>query len=249
MSLNHLAACNYEPESSTRFRSRRPRTGPICFESRTRDVRQAQDALLFAMAKMAESRDGETADHLHRLQRYSRRLAECVSQQPSWEGVINSAFLDQLERCVPLHDIGKIGLPEHILLKPGKLTSEERRSMEAHPVIGDQILEAIGQEHGTSLDFLTMACAIVRHHHERYDGTGYPDRLGGEAIPPAARLVALADVYDALRRRRSHKPALSHAEARQIILEGSSGQFDPALIQAFTLCEFDFERIYRDIST
>jgi response regulator RpfG family c-di-GMP phosphodiesterase/serine/threonine protein kinase len=218
-------------------------------EARTRDVREAQDALLFAMAKMAESRDGETAGHLRRLQRYCRRLAECVAQQPSWVGVINSAFLDQLERCVPLHDIGKIALPEHILLKPGKLDAGERRLMEAHALIGDQILEALGQEHGTSLDFLTMAGAIVRHHHERYDGTGYPDGLVGDAIPPAARLVALADVYDALRRERSHKPALCHAEARRIVLEGSSGHFDPALVQAFTLCEAEFERIYRDIAT
>ena len=123
---------------------------------------------------------------------------------------------------MPLHDIGKIGLPEHILLKPGKLTEAERSLMETHTIIGDSILEALGQEYGASLVFLRMASAIVRHHHERYDGTGYPDRLAGEAIPAAARLVAVADVYDALRRQRFHKPAFEHAEAVRILAEDDS---------------------------
>jgi putative two-component system response regulator len=217
--------------------------------ARTSDVRQAQDALLFAMAKMAESRDGETPGHLRRLQRYTRCLAEQVAKAPSWAGVVNNTFLEQLERCVPLHDIGKIGLPEHILLKPGKLTDSERRLMETHTILGDRILEALGQEHGASLVFLGMAAAIVRHHHERFDGSGYPDHLAGEAIPWAARLVALADVYDALRRQRHHKPALSHSEASRILLQESPGQFDPAVVQAFAACERSLERIFDDIRT
>ena len=217
--------------------------------ARSGDVRQAQDALLFAMAKMAESREGETSDHLRRLQRYSRCLAEQVAAAPNWAGVVNHSFLEQLERCVPLHDIGKMGLPESVLLKPGRLTDEERRLMETHTVIGDRILEAIGKEHGQSLAFLGMASAIVRHHHERYDGTGYPDRLCGEEIPPAARLTALADVYDALRRRRLHKPALTHIEAAKILLEQSAGQFDPFVLQAFAVRQHDFERIYRETNT
>jgi response regulator RpfG family c-di-GMP phosphodiesterase len=217
--------------------------------ARTHDVRQAEDALLFAMAKMAESKDGETSGHLRRLQRYCRCLAERVAEQPGWAGLVNSAFLEQLERCVPLHDIGKIGLPEHILLKPGKLTSAERALMETHTIIGDRILEAIGLEHGTSLPFLRLASAIVRHHHERYDGTGYPDRLAGDGIPAAARLVAVADVYDALRRQRSHKAALDHAAAAHILLKESPGQFDPAVLQAFQAGQGEFAAIYRDIRT
>lgn len=217
--------------------------------ARISDVRQAEDALLFAMAKMAESRDGETSGHLRRLQRYTRCLAERVAEESSWAGLVNSAFLEQLERCVPLHDIGKIGLPEHILLKPGKLTHDERSLMETHTLIGDSILEALAQEHGTSLPFLRMASAIVRHHHERFDGTGYPDRLAGDAIPAAARLVAVADVYDALRRQRAHKADLDHATAVRILLEGSAGQFDPAILRAFQDRQCDFERIYRDIRT
>jgi response regulator RpfG family c-di-GMP phosphodiesterase/serine/threonine protein kinase len=217
--------------------------------ARTSDVRQTEDALLFAMAKMAESKDGETSGHLRRLQRYTRCLAEGVALEPNWEGVVNSAFLEQLERCVPLHDIGKIGLPEHILLKPGRLTEAERNLMETHTIIGDGILEALGHEHGASLAFLRMASAIVRHHHERYDGAGYPDHLAGDSIPAAARLAAVADVYDALRRRRFHKPALDHAAAARILLERSAGQFDPAVLRAFEARQQQFERFYRDIRT
>src|SRR5262249_22807582 len=143
----------------------------------------------------------------------------------------------------------KIGLPDSVLLKPGRLTDEERALMETHPVIGDRMLEALAEEHGESLGFLGTASAIVRQHHERYDGGGYPDGLRGEGIPAAARLVALADVYDALRRRRFHKAALGHAEAVDIILQKSPGQFDPAVLRAFSQVHPDFERIYRDIST
>jgi response regulator RpfG family c-di-GMP phosphodiesterase/serine/threonine protein kinase len=215
--------------------------------ARSSDVRQAQDALLFAMAKMAESQDGETPGHVRRLQLYVRTLAKQVAEKPGWVGLVNDTFLDQLERCVPLHDIGKIGLPESILLKPGKLTDAERALMETHPVIGDHILAALAEEHGESLTFLGMAASIVRHHHERFDGRGYPDRLSGYAIPAAARLAALADVYDAVRRQRFHKPALSHAEAKQILLEQSEGQFDPTLLEAFAACEAELARIYREI--
>jgi response regulator RpfG family c-di-GMP phosphodiesterase len=217
--------------------------------ARSSDVRRAQDALLFAMTKMGESRDGETAGHLQRLQHYSRLLAEEVGTAPNWAGVVNGVFLERLNRCVPLHDIGKIGLPEPLLLKPGPLTREERSLMQTHTVIGDQLLEALGREHGESLGFLGMASAIVRHHHEFYDGRGYPDQLVGDAIPPAPRLVALADVYDALRRQRYHKQALTHDQAMHIILEDSAGQFDPAVSLAFAARAPEFARVFRDIRT
>jgi response regulator RpfG family c-di-GMP phosphodiesterase len=215
--------------------------------ARTQDVRLAQDALLFAMAKMAESRDGETPGHLQRLQRYVRCLAQQAAVAENWAGVVDHAFLEQLERCTPLHDIGKIGLPDHVLLKPGPLDPEERELMKTHTLIGDRILEALGREHGQSLGFLGTATAIVRHHHERYDGQGYPDGLAGDDIPAAARLVAVADVYDALRRRRYHKPALGHEQAVHILLCESAGQFDPALLRAFEACAAEFERIYRAV--
>jgi response regulator RpfG family c-di-GMP phosphodiesterase/serine/threonine protein kinase len=215
-------------------------------ELRGEDVRRAHDALLFTMAKMAESRDGETPGHLRRLQLYTRVLAQRAAHRPPWLGLVSERFLEQLERCVPLHDIGKIGLPDEVLLKPGKLTTTERALVETHPLIGDRILEVLGREHGHSLEFLGMARAIVRHHHERYDGCGYPDRLAADAIPAAARLVAVADVYDALRRRRQHKAAMPHLQAIEMI-HNSPGQFDPSLLATLPLCADDWESIYRDV--
>ncbi len=215
--------------------------------AREDDIRSAHNALLFTMAKMAESREGETAGHLKRLQGYSLALAREAARQPQWQGLIDDRFLNQLERCVVLHDIGKIGLPEEILLKPGSLSPAERSLVETHPLIGDRILEALSKEHGTSLDFLGMARDIVRHHHERFDGRGYPDRLAGDTIPAAARLVAVADVYDALRRERFHKRALSHEATIRLMLNRSPGQFDPTLLEALQGCQGEFSRIYDEI--
>jgi response regulator RpfG family c-di-GMP phosphodiesterase/tRNA A-37 threonylcarbamoyl transferase component Bud32 len=216
-------------------------------ESQAADVRRAHDALLFAMAKMAESRHGETPGHLRRLQCYTRVLARQVALDPWWSGLVDDRFIAQLERCVPLHDIGKLGLPDEVLLKRGTLDVTERLLVETHPLIGDRMLEALAREHGDSLEFLGMARVIVRHHHERFDGKGYPDRLSGDAIPPAARLVAVADVYDALRRERLHKPAMSHASAIETMLHYSPGQFDPSLLRALFACQEAFENIYRDV--
>src|SRR5262249_54916481 len=212
----------------------------LSLEASKADVRQAHDALLFTMAKMAESRDGETAGHLRRLQRYVRVLAEQAARQRPWMGLVDARFLQQLERCVPSHDTGKLGRPDDVLLKPAALSAAERALVEQHPLIGDRILEALGREHGEALDFLSMARDIVRSHHERYDGRGYPDRLPGDAIPPAARLVAVADVYDALRRERLHKPAMGHAGAVGVILKGPPRQFDPAPLKAFEACPRPF---------
>jgi putative two-component system response regulator len=216
--------------------------------ARDMDIRQAQNALLFAMAKMAESRDGETAGHLSRLQHYVRCLGEKAAEDLAWSSVASPAFIEEMSRCVPLHDIGKIALPDRILLKPGILDPAERAQMERHTLIGYDILDSLGREHGQSLPFLGMATVIVRSHHERYDGKGYPDHLQGENIPEAARIVAIADVYDALRRKRNHKPALPHTQAVRQILEGSPGQFDPFLLRTFSDCESEFERIFRDVA-
>jgi response regulator RpfG family c-di-GMP phosphodiesterase len=216
-------------------------------QARSDDVRQAQDALLFALAKMAESRPGETAGHQRRLQRYAGLLADRLRGEPDWAPVIDRTFLDHLVRCTPLHDLGMLVLPEAVLLKPGALTPEERRLVDAHTLTGCDLLDAIGREFGDAFAFLSTARAIVRHHHERFDGTGYPDGLIGDAIPPAARIVALADVYDALRRQRPHKPALTHRQAVRWLLEESAGQFDPALLRAFALCHDEFNRVFSSL--
>ncbi len=215
-------------------------------ESRGEDVRQAHDALLFTMAKMVESRDGETPGHQRRLQLYARVLAQQAARRAPWQGLVDDRFLEQMQRCIPLHDIGKIGLPDEVLFKPGQLTASERALVESHALIGDRMLEGLGKAHGHSLEFLGLARAIVRHHHEHWDGRGYPDRLSGDAIPAAARLVAVADAYDALRRKRPYKDAMSHQQAIEV-LHDSEGHFDPALLTALTACADEFERIYRDI--
>ena len=216
-------------------------------QARGADVRQAHDAILFAMAKLGELKDGETAGHCRRLQLYVRTLADHLVRDPGWAGILTGPFLELVERCVPLHDIGKIGLPDQVLSKPGFLDETERALVQNHTLIGANMLDALAQQYGESIGFLTQATIIVRHHHERYDGKGYPDGLIGDAIPPAARLVAMADVYDALRRRRFHKAPMSHEQAVEHILTKSAGQFDPAIQAAFGECHDKFQRIYQQI--
>jgi response regulator RpfG family c-di-GMP phosphodiesterase len=213
------------------------------------DLVHARNALVLALATLVTCRDGETGAHVWRLQRYSRCLAENASVLPSFAGQIDAAFLDMLECCSPLHDIGKVGIPDHILLKPGKLTQDERMLMQSHTVIGADTLTEVAQHHGFALAFLHMAIDITRHHHERFDGTGYPDRLAGCDIPLAARIVAIGDVYDALRSRRVYKPALSHSAALQIMTQGSAGHFDPALMRIFERCADEFDKIFRELKT
>ncbi len=216
--------------------------------AREAELHEAHNALLFTIARIAESRDGETPAHLKRMQAYTRALALEAAKLTPWQGMIDDRFLEQLDRCVPLHDIGKIGLPDDILLKPASLSRFERETVETHPLIGDKLLESLAKEHGSALSFLGMARGIVRSHHERWDGRGYPDRLAGEAIPAAARLVAVADVYDALRRMRLYKPAMSHSATIRLMTERSTGQFDPTLILALTRCHPEFDRIYCEIA-
>jgi response regulator RpfG family c-di-GMP phosphodiesterase len=214
--------------------------------NRDSDLVHSRNALVLALAKLVEHRDTETGSHLLRLQKYGRALATQAARAPQFQGQIDSHFIEMLECCAPLHDIGKVGLPDHILLKPGKLTPDERVLMQAHTTMGAETLKEVARQHGSALAFLQTAIDITRHHHERYDGTGYPDRLAGEGIPLAARVVAICDVYDALRSRRVYKPALSHAATVQLMTEASPGQFDPALVQAFMQCGPEFERIFKE---
>ncbi|VTS02108.1 protein kinase domain-containing protein [Tuwongella immobilis] len=216
-------------------------------QARLGDIRKSQDAMLFAMAKMAEAAEGESAGHQTRLKRYAVLLAEALRDDDSWRGIIDKKFLEYLDRCTPIHDIGKVCLPDHLLYKSGQLTENDRAQIEAHPVVGWSILESISKEYGTSMGFMSFAKGLVRHHHERFDGRGYPDRLVGDQIPPAARIVALADVYDALRRRRIHKAAVSHADAVTMILEDSTGQFDPSIVQVFVQVAAQFDQIFQSI--
>lgn len=213
--------------------------------SRDSDLVEARNALTLAIAELATYRGVETPAHLERIQQYVHVLAEEAAKEPYFAGHIDAAFLRLLEPASPLHDIGMIGLPDHIFLKPGKLTDDERILMRSHTSIGGDILKKIARTHGFAEAFLQMASDISRHHHERWDGRGYPDRLANESIPLAARIVAVADVYDALRSRRLHKPALSHPATIEIMTEASDGQFDPNLLRCFQRCADRWDQIFR----
>ena len=214
--------------------------------ARDHSLVESRNAMVFALAKLVEHRLGDDGGHLDRMPKYARLLAEEAAKTGPFAGRIDAAFIDLLESCAPLHDVGRIALPDHILLKPNKLDQDERLQMQTHTTIGADTMELIAKKHTFSLAFLQMAQEIMRHHHERYDGAGYPDRLAGANIPLAARIVSIADVYDALRTRRIHRPALSHTAALQVMLHGNEGQFDPALLQIFQRVEGAFERIYRE---
>jgi putative two-component system response regulator len=213
-------------------------------QQRDHTLLQAQDVLIFAMAKMAELRGLESGTHLLRMQQYVRVLAEEAMLLPAFSPLIDAPFVRMLERCVLLHDIGKVAIPDHILLKPGRLDAEERSIMESHTIVGANLLEAVARQHGACLAFLSMATDVVRSHHERFDGEGYPDGLCGDAIPLAARIVAIADVYDAMRSKLVYKPGLSHPAARRLLLAPDQGQFDPALLVAFRSCDSSFKQIF-----
>lgn len=212
------------------------------------DLVHARNALVLALAELVGYRETQSGNRLLRLQRYCRCLAEEAAGSASFAGQIDENFIQMLEASVPLHDVGKVGLPDHILQKPGKLAPEEHILMQTHTTIGAAVLEKVAQRHCFARVFLQMAAGIARHHHERFDGQGYPDGLVGEAIPLAARIVAIAGVYDALRSRRIYKPALPHTGAMKMMLEGNNGQFDPALLAAFQRCADLFAQIFMELA-
>jgi response regulator RpfG family c-di-GMP phosphodiesterase/serine/threonine protein kinase len=206
----------------------------------------ARGALVLALAKLVEQRSSETGAHLIRLQRYCRVLAEAAAATPAFAGRLDPAFVQAVEAAAPLHDIGKVAIPDHILNKPGQLTSEERGLIQTHTSVGADTLAEVSARYPFATAFFHTAIEIARHHHERWDGTGYPDRLAGEAIPLSARLVAIADVYDALRSRRVYKPSLPHPIAVEQMADRSPGHFDPALLDVFRRVAGQFDRIYHE---
>jgi len=211
------------------------------------DAEAVRNALVLAMSRLVEAREGRGTGHPVRMQKYCRTLAEAAAAHENFSNQIDCVFVEILECCAPLHDVGRVGLPDHVLLKVGPLTPEERLTMETHTVIAaDALKEVVPPEGAAGELFLQMAADVTRSHHERHDGTGYPDRLAGDDIPLSARLVALADVYDALRSRRLHKPALPHSAAMQIITQNSPGHFNPALLEIFKGVATKFEKIFKE---
>jgi len=203
---------------------------------------QDKDTVIFSLAKLAETRDPETGLHLERMQSYCRVLSEKLLANKLYPDTVNRRFVEDIFSTSPLHDIGKVGIPDNILQKPGRLTEEEFTIMKTHTLIGCHTLQS-SIEQNPRANYLKMSAQIARSHHEKWDGNGYPDGLSGEAIPLSARILAVADVYDALASKRVYKEAFSHEKTRSIILQGKGTHFDPQLIDTFLECEDDFIRI------
>jgi len=208
-----------------------------------------QKVSIRALAHLAETRDLETGNHIARTQGYVQRLATALATHPRFATLLTDHYIDQLVRSAPLHDIGKVGIPDSILLKPGPLTLDEWDMMRTHAKKGSDAIELAELDIEAAIDFFTLAKEIAHWHHEKWDGTGYPDRLAGDAIPASARLMALADVFDALITARPYKRAMQHTQARDIIASESGKHFDPDVVNAFLVNFDDFVAIatsYRD---
>ncbi|ACA87249.1 HD-GYP domain-containing protein [Shewanella woodyi] len=216
---------------------------------RTQEVVNIQNVTITAMANLAETRDPETGFHIKRTQIYMKLLATQLSHKEHYREMLTPAYIEQLFTSAPLHDIGKVGISDSILLKPGKLTKEEFDTMKTHAYLGFKSLDTAEKHMDQSDTFLHIAKDIAHYHHEKWDGSGYPDGLVGEAIPLSARMMAIADVYDALISKRVYKDAMTHETALDIIKEGKGNHFDPELIEAFLEVEDDFYEVaskYRD---
>lgn len=209
---------------------------------------ESRDLVIFSLAKLAEARDPETGAHLERIREYCRVLAQHLSHSPKHRHTVDGDFVQILYMTSPLHDIGKVGIPDSVLLKPGRLTPEEFEIMKQHAVIGGMTLKAAAEAHPRA-KYLQIARDIAFTHHEKFDGSGYPYGLRGEAIPLCGRIVALSDVYDALTTARVYKPAYSHEVANNIILEGSGKHFDPEIVEAYVANEERFIEIHEQLGS
>ena len=207
---------------------------------RTREVQAIQDVTIFTMASLAETRDNETGNHIRRTAYYVKTLAEKLRSNPRFSEFLTDKNIELLFKSAPLHDIGKVGIPDRILLKPGRFEGNEMEIMKTHTTIGRDAIEQAERELGTTVDFLKYAKEIAYGHQEKWDGSGYPEGLSGDAIPISARLMAVADVYDALISRRVYKDGMSHEAAVAIITEGRGKHFDPDMVDAFLQLQADF---------
>jgi len=224
----------------------------VGFVQKARQQEQAlvrtRDGIIFGLAKLAESRDQDTGWHLERMSLYSTRLATVLRNHPSFCDVMTPVFVRLIEPSSVLHDIGKVGIADRILLKPGPLTDSERAEMQTHTVIGGKCIEQIEQRLGKS-NFLQQAREIALYHHERWDGSGYPMGLSGEEIPLSARIVAIADVYDALTNIRPYKEAFPHELAVSLIRAEAGKHFDPRIVEVFLQIDSQFAEIARQYNS
>jgi len=211
-------------------------------KERTTKLEITQDVIIKSMAILAEYRDNETGKHIQRTQKYTLLLANYLRENEKYKSILNQDAVDLLEKSAPLHDIGKVGVQDEVLLKPGLFTDEEFEKMKKHTVYGGEIIEKAQKELGED-SFLKVAWEITMTHHEKWDGTGYPMGLKGMTIPLSGRIVAVADVYDALRSKRIYKSEFSHEKSMEIILEGKETHFDPDVIDAFVELHNEFYKI------
>jgi len=216
-------------------------------ENKVKEISDSQMATIIALARLAESRDYETGKHIERVQIYCKMLADRLCEKSGSKGKMDIAYVENIFHASPLHDIGKVGISDSILLKPGKLTPEEFEIMKTHTVIGAQTLEAVRGKYPKNA-FINMGIAIARSHHEKWDGTGYPNGLAGEDIPLCARIMAVVDVYDALRAKRCYKKPFEHRESCDIIIKDEGKSFDPAIIEIFKELSSRFETVHNGMS-
>ena len=216
---------------------------------RMRENQVIQDVTIRALARLAETRDNETGNHILRTQEYVETLARRACTHPRFAAALGEHAIALIAKSAPLHDIGKVGIPDHVLLKPGKLTPDEWEVMKTHAAIGADAISRAEDDAHQHLPFLIYAKQIARHHHERWDGTGYPDGLAGDAIPLAARVMALADVFDAMTSRRVYKPAQPFDEVRRVMAQGRGSHFDPDMLDAFLVHYDEFCAITRRTSS
>lgn len=214
----------------------------VLVNEQVEEIADSHIATIFAMSKLAESRDDDTGKHLERTQIFCRLLASKLGENPAFKNVIDDAYVETIFHASPLHDIGKVGIPDAVLCKPGKLTEEEFAVMKLHTVKGAETLFLVAKRYPSN-DFLNMGLDIARWHHEKWNGAGYPDGRSGEEIPLCARIMAVADVYDALTSKRCYKDPMPHSRAVEIINNDAGTHFDPAVAEAFHLIEADFDRV------
>jgi putative two-component system response regulator len=210
---------------------------------RTREVMAIQDVTILAMASLAETRDSDTGNHIRRTQFYVKALAEKLRGNQRFGVQLSDAYINILFKSAPLHDIGKVGIPDRILLKPGRFEPFEFEIMKTHTTLGRDAIEHAEEQLGMSVEFLQMAKEIAYSHQEKWDGSGYPEGLAGAEIPLSARLMAVADVYDALISRRVYKEGMPHEKAVGIIIEGKGSHFDPDMVDAFVELQEEFRAI------
>ena len=210
---------------------------------RTRQMAALQNVTILALASLAETRDSETGNHLKRTQYYMELLCKYLRRHPRFTDFLSPARIQFMIQCAPLHDIGKVGIPDRILLNPGRYSAAEFEIMKAHPTLGRDAIANAQNSAPQDSEFFEIAKQIIYSHHEKWDGSGYPLGLAGEAIPIPARLMALADVYDALICRRVYKASMSHEQAIQVIVEGWCKHFDPDVVDAFLALGDEFQAV------